>query len=255
VYGRDLQLKDGLASVLEEMERIPGLAWIRLLYAYPTGITDRLIETIAQSQRVVHYLDLPIQHAHDRILKAMRRPDTKEDLCRLLDRLRAAMPDIILRTTLIAGFPGETQGEFEELIEFVKWARFDALGAFTYFPEAGTPAAEFPDQIPDEIKQARLDALMLTQQEIAFARNQERIGSRLTCLVDEGGRKAGGKGQRRRQAASHKAQPALGRGRFYGQAPDIDSLCIIQGCSAAPGRFIETKVVGTRDYDLVVEQI
>ncbi len=255
VYGRDLQLKDGLASVLEEMERIPGLAWIRLLYAYPTGITDRLIETIARSQRVVHYLDLPIQHAHDRILKAMRRPDTKEDLCRLIDRLRAVMPDIILRTTLIVGFPGETQGEFEELIEFVKWARFDALGAFTYFPEAGTPAAEFPDQIPDEIKQARLDALMLTQQEIAFAMNQERIGSRLTCLVDEGGRKAGGKGQRRRQAASHKAQPSLGRGRFYGQAPDIDSLCIIQGCSAAPGRFIETKVVGTRDYDLVVEQI
>ncbi len=171
------------------MEQIPGLAWIRLLYAYPTGITDRLIETIAQSERIVHYLDLPIQHANDRILKAMRRPDTKEDLCRLIERLRTAMPDIILRTTLIVGFPGETQGEFEELVEFVKWARFDALGAFTYFPEAGTPAAEFPDQVPDEVKQARLEALMLAQQEIAFARNKERIGSRLTCLVDEGGQR------------------------------------------------------------------
>jgi ribosomal protein S12 methylthiotransferase len=247
VYGRDLHLKDGLASVLGGTERIPGLAWIRLLYAYPTGITDRLIETIAQSKRIVHYLDLPIQHASDRILKAMRRPDTKEDLCRLLDRLRAAMPDIILRTTLIVGFPGETQGEFEELVEFVKRARFDALGAFTYFPEAGTPAAEFPDQVPAEIKQARLDALMLAQQEIAFTRNKERIGSRLTCLVDEGQRKARGKGPRR--------QAVNGRGRFYGQAPDIDSLCLIRGCSAAPGRFIETEVVDTQDYDLVVEQI
>jgi ribosomal protein S12 methylthiotransferase len=156
-YGRDLKLKDGLAALLGEMEQIPGLAWIRLLYAYPTGITDRLIATIAQSERIVHYLDLPIQHANDRILKAMRRPDTKEDLCRLIERLRTAMPDIILRTTLIVGFPGETQGEFEELVEFVKWARFDALGAFTYFPEAGTPAAAFPDQVPDEIKQARLE--------------------------------------------------------------------------------------------------
>jgi len=247
VYGLDLKLKDGLASVLGEMEQIPGLAWIRLLYAYPAGITDRLIETIAQSERIVHYLDLPIQHADDRILKAMRRPDTREDLCRLIDRLRAAMPDIILRTTLIVGFPGETQGEFEKLVEFVKWARFDALGAFTYFPEAGTPAAEFPDQVPDETKQARLDALMLAQQEIAFAKNTERIGSRLTCLVEDGGRKAEGKGRRR--------QAVAGRGRFYGQAPDIDSLCLIRGCSAAPGRFVETKVVGTQDYDLVVEQI
>ncbi len=248
VYGRDLKLKDGLAALLEEMEQIPGLAWIRLLYAYPTGITDRLIETIAQSDRTVHYLDLPIQHANDRILKAMRRPDTKEDLCRLIGRLRAAMPDIILRTTLIVGFPGETQGEFEELVEFVKWARFDALGAFTYFPEAGTPAAEFPDQVSPEIKQARLDALMLAQQEIAFARNKERIGSRLTCLVEEGGRRTEG-GRR------HRRQSAIGRGRFYGQAPDIDSVCLIEDCTAAPGRFIETKVVDTRDYDLVVEQI
>ena len=255
VYGRDLQLKDGLASVLGEMEQIPGLAWIRLLYAYPTGITDRLIETIARSERIVHYLDLPIQHANDRILKAMRRPDTKEDLCRLIDRLRAAMPDIILRTTLIVGFPGETQGEFEELVEFVKWARFDALGAFTYFPEAGTPAAEFPDQVPGEIKQARLDALMLAQQEIAFARNKERIGSRLTCLVDEGGQRTEDGRRRRRRSASRHPPSAIGRGRFYGQAPDIDSLCIIQGCSAAPGRFVETKVIGMRDYDLVVEQI
>jgi len=264
VYGRDLSLQEGLASLLGEMERIPGLAWIRLLYAYPTGITGRLIETIARSERIVHYLDLPIQHANDRILKAMRRPDTKEDLCRLIGRLRAAMPDIILRTTLIVGFPGETQAEFEELVEFVQGARFDALGAFTYFPEAGTPAAGFPDQIPDEIKQARLEALMLAQQEIAFAKNKERIGSRLRCLVEEGGHRTESGRRRRRQSAMLSSRTsirgrhppsAIGRGRFYAQAPDIDSLCWIEGCSSAPGRFIETKVVGTRNYDLVVEQI
>jgi ribosomal protein S12 methylthiotransferase len=178
LYGRDSKRKDGLSSLLKEMAQIPGLSWIRLLYAYPTGISDHLIETIARGAKVLHYLDIPIQHASDRVLKAMRRPDTKEDLCRLIDRLRAAMSDIVLRTTLIVGFPGETQGEFDELIEFVKWARFDALGAFTYFPEAGTPAAQFPDQVPDEVKQGRLEELMLAQQEIAFARNRERIGSR-----------------------------------------------------------------------------
>ncbi len=248
LYGRDLKLQDGLVSLLREMEQIPGLSWIRLLYAYPTGITDPLIETIAQSEKVVHYLDLPVQHANDRILKAMRRPDKKEDLCRLLDRLRAAMPDIILRTTLIVGFPGETQNEFDELREFVQGARFDALGAFIYFPEAGTPAAEMPDQVAEEVKQARLDELMLTQQEIAFAKNRKRIGSQLTCLVEEGGRKTeDGRGRRRRSA--------LGRGRFYGQAPDIDSACIIERCATPPGRFVETNVIGTRDYDLVVEQI
>jgi ribosomal protein S12 methylthiotransferase len=255
LYGRDLKVQDGLASLLEQMEGIAGLSWIRLLYAYPTGITDRLIETMAQSERTVHYLDIPMQHASDRILKTMRRPDTKEDLCRLVERLRSAMSDIILRTTLIVGFPGETQSEFEELVAFVQWARFDALGAFTYFPEAGTPAAQFPDQVPAEVKQARLEELMLAQQEIAFAKNEERIGSRLTCLVEEGGQRTESGRRRRRQSAIRNAQSAMGRGRFYGQAPDIDSLCLIEKCSAAPGRFIEAIVTGTRGYDLVVEQI
>ena len=264
LYGRDLKVKDGLAALLGEMEQIPGLSWIRLLYAYPTGLTDRLIETMAQSESVVHYLDIPMQHADDRILKAMRRPDTKEDLCRLLDHLRTAMSDIILRTTLIVGFPGETQREFEELVEFVRWARFDALGAFTYFPEAGTPAAEYPEQVPDEVKQARLDELMLAQQEIAFAENRERVGRRLTCLVDVGRARVPKRDSsrlgdpsplaQRGRAGPHDLRRA-GRGRFYGQAPEIDSICLIQGCSASPGVFVNTKVIGTQDYDLVVEQI
>ena len=250
-YGRDLTLPDGLAALLEKMEEIPGLSWLRLLYAYPTGITDRLIETIARSEKIVHYLDIPLQHANNEILRAMRRPDTKEDLCRLLDRLRTAMSDIVLRTTLIVGFPGETQAQFDELVAFVRWARFEALGVFTYFPEAGTPAAAFPDQVPDEVKQARRDELMLAQQEIAFAQNEQRIGRRLKCLVDVG--RASPPAQRGR-AGTHDL-PEEGRGRFYGQAPDVDSLCLIEKCAAAPGRFVEVEVTGTQDYDLIVEQI
>jgi len=253
-YGRDRHEKDGLASLLGQMEPIDGLAWIRVLYAYPTGISDGLIERIAGSAKIVHYLDLPLQHAHDRILQAMRRPDTREDLCRLIERLRAAMSDIVLRTTLIVGFPGETQREFEELLDFVRWARFDALGAFTYFPEVGTPAAELPDQVPDKVKQARLEELMLTQQEIAFARNRQRLGSRLTCLVDEPARETKGRG-RRRQSARRHPPAAMGRGRFYGQAPDIDSVCLLRRGAAPAGRFADVRVVGTEGYDLVVEQI
>jgi len=147
------------------------------------------------------------------------------------------MPDIVLRTTMIVGFPGETDRQFEELLEFVKWAKFDALGCFKFYPESGTAAAELPGQVPDEIKQQRLDELMLTQQKIAFAKNKKRIGSNLTCLVDS------------------VDTEGFGQGRYYGQAPDIDSICIIKNCSAEPGQFISTKVIGTQDYDLLVEQI
>jgi ribosomal protein S12 methylthiotransferase len=157
------------------------------------------------------------------------------------------MSDIVLRTTVIVGFPGETQGDFDELLAFIRGARFDALGAFTYFPEAGTPAAEMPDQVPDEVKQARFDELMLAQQEIAFAKNRDRIGSRLTCLVDSLNEHPG-------RGAGRRARPT-GRGRFYGQAPDIDSVCIIKGCSAVPGQFVDVKVADTQDYDLRVEQL
>jgi ribosomal protein S12 methylthiotransferase len=264
LYGRDLRMKDGLASLLGEMEGIAGLLWIRLLYAYPTGITEGLIERIAQSEKIVHYLDIPIQHANDRILRAMHRPDTRENLCKLIDKLRAAMSDIVLRTTLIVGFPGETRSEFEDLVGFIQWARFDALGAFTYFPEAGTPAAEFPDQVPDEVKQARLDELMLAQQEIAFAKNKERIGSRLRCLVEVGRAWAPKRDSSRlgnpsplakRSRAGTHDRPEDGRGRFYGQAPDIDSVCLIRKCSAKPGRLVDVSVMDTQDYDLVVEQV
>jgi ribosomal protein S12 methylthiotransferase len=207
------------------------------MYLYPAGIDAELIEVIANSDKIVHYLDVPLQHVNNNILKSMRRPDTKDKLQRLIENLRLTMPDIVLRTTLIVGFPGETDRQFKELLDFVKWARFDALGCFKFYPESGTSAAELPGQVPDKVKQQRLDELMAAQQKIAFAGNKDRIGGSLTCLVDSVDPKG------------------LGRGRYFGQAPDIDSVCIINDCSTKPGQFIPTKVVGTQDYDLLVEQI
>ena len=236
-YGRDLNIKYGLSILLKSLEQINKLEWIRLMYLCPSGIDEKLIETIATSEKVVHYLDVPIQHVNNKILKAMHRPDTKDRLRQLIERLRSAIPDCLLRTTIIVGFPGETDQQFEELLGFIEWAQFDALGCFKFYPESGTVAAEMPAQVPDNIKQQRLDELMLTQQKIAFAKNKKRIGDKFICLIDSVG------------------SNGTGRGRFYGQAPDIDSICIIEKCSASQGHFIDTKVVGTKDYDLLVLQI
>jgi ribosomal protein S12 methylthiotransferase len=247
-YGQDLKMKSGLPKLLGELQKVRDLAWIRLLYAYPTGITDELINTMVGSEKVVRYLDIPIQHVNDCVLKAMRRPDSNESLRRLVERLRTAMPDIVLRTTLIVGFPGETDKQFSELLDFIRDTRLDAVGAFMFFPEAGTPAASLPDQVPDPIKQARLDELMRTQQEIAFARNEARIGSRLTCLIDT------------------IDDDGTAVGRFYGQAPEIDSVCIVRSvpvralknrlaAELKTGQFVEGRVVGTEGYDLRIEPI
>jgi ribosomal protein S12 methylthiotransferase len=154
----------------------------------------------------------------------------------LIDNLRTAIPDAALRTTLIIGFPGETDDDFAELLEFVKSAKFDALGCFIFYPEPGTPAANIPDQVPEHIKNQRLEQIMLAQQQIAFAKNAQRIGDKLTCLVDS-------------------VDNNTVKGRYYGQAPEIDSICVIKNSSAKPGQFIHTKVIASKDYDLIVEQI
>jgi len=236
-YGHDLKVKTDLAALACELEKIPGLAWLRLMYQYPAGINDKLIQTIAKSEKILHYVDMPIQHINDKILKAMRRPDTKKSICRLIENLRKACPDIVLRTTLIVGFPGETDRQFNELLNFIRWAKFDALGSFKYYPESGTNAAKMSNQVPDKIKQQHLDELMLTQQKIAFDKSKKRIGCKLTCLIDSIDNKS------------------TAKGRFYGQAPNIDSLCIIKNCSSGPGKFIDAMVIGTKDYDLIVNQI
>jgi ribosomal protein S12 methylthiotransferase len=254
-------VKNGLAVLVRELEKIAGLAWIRLMYLYPAGIDDELIETIAGSEKIVHYFDVPIQHINNKILKVMLRPDTKERIRRLIENLRSRLPDCSLRTTLIVGFPGETDRQFNELLDFIKWAEFDALGCFRFYPESGTDAADMPAQVPDRIKQQRLEQLMLTQQKIAFAKNKNRIGSKLTCLVDcvDPVRSKPSKTNENLRAntpiSNGVNNEGTGKGRFYGQAPDIDSICIIKNCSANPGQFIDTKVVGTKDYDLLVEQI
>ena len=236
-YGRDLKEANALPRLLRRLEQVESLKWIRLLYAHPAGIDEALIETIATSRKVLHYLDIPLQHISDRILQSMRRGCTHRQIIRLIERLRGEIPDVVLRTTLIVGYPGESDSEFEELLDFVKWARFDALGAFPFYGEPGTKAAELSDQITDKIKRQRLNRLMLTQQKIAFARNRSRIGSRLVCLVDQIHPDGGGVA------------------RFYGQAPEVDSICAIRKCAAQAGQFIDANVTGTQDYDLVVEQV
>jgi len=236
-YGRDLKIKNSLAALISEIEKINALSWIRLMYLYPAEIDEKLIETIADSEKIVHYMDIPIQHVNNKILRAMRRPDSKDQLKRLIEKLRDVMHDTVLRTTVIVGFPGETDRQFIELLDFIKWAEFDAMGSFKYYAESGTPAAQMTGQVADKVKQQRLDELMLTQQKIAFKKNKNRIGTQLICLVDD------------------VNSENEGRGRFYGQAPEIDSICIIKKCSARPGDFINAKVIDTKDYDLIVEQI
>ncbi len=236
-YGNDLKIKDALPSLLVELSKIPRLRWIRLLYLYPTGVTDRLIETVSDCEKILPYFDIPLQHINPQILKAMRRPHSKDKIVRLIEKLRRKLPHCVLRTTFIVGFPGETDRHFDELLNFIEWARFDNLGCFTFYPEERTPAAKLPQQIPDRVKQQRLDRLMLAQQKIAFEKNKARIGQTLTCLIDK----------------IEKGHTATGR--FFGQAPQIDPVCIINNSSADAGDFIKAKVASTRDYDLLCRRI
>lgn len=236
-YGKEQGMKDGLIRLVRELEKLDGLDWIRLMYLYPTSIDDRLIEAIAGSRKIVNYIDMPIQHVNNEVLKKMLRPDRRENTVRLIEKLRRAMADVVLRTTIIVGFPGETDEQFEELLDFVRWAKFDALGCFTFYPELETAAANLGGQVPGEIKSSRADQLMLIQQKIAFEKARQRIGNEYLVLVDE------------------VDESGRGKGRFFGQAPHIDSICHIDRCPVRAGKFIRTKVAATADYDLVVVQI
>jgi ribosomal protein S12 methylthiotransferase len=236
-YGKDLRIQHGLSKLIKKLEQIDRLEWIRLMYLYPASITNRLIETIAASAKVLNYIDMPIQHINNEILRDMRRIDRKEKTVELIEKLRSVMPDVVLRTTVIVGFPGETDAKFAELLDFIRWAEFDALGCFTFYPELETAAVKLPGQIPQAVKKERAEKLMLTQQQIAFARGKNRIGRQLTCLVDE------------------IAEAGIGYGRFYGQAPHIDGICIIRDCPGQTGRFLKTKVIDIKDYDLVTQAI
>ncbi len=235
-YGRDLKRTDGLIALIDALEKIPALRWVRLMYLYPAGVDDALITKIAQSEKVVPYVDIPVQHINDDILKSMRRADTKANTMELITKFRAAIPDVALRTTVIVGYPGETEDQFNELLDFIKFAKFDALGCFPYFAEIDTPAAELPDQIDDDVKNDRVDRLMSCQQQIIFDKMDAQIGRELEILVDEAGEDGA-------------------VGRYYGQAPHIDSVCHITHCTAHTGRFIRAKITARDNYDFITEQI
>lgn len=235
-YGRDLKLENGLIRLIGQLEKIPSLQWIRLMYLYPAGIDESLIQAVAESKKVVHYIDMPVQHINNDILKSMRRADTRAHTLRLIEDLRTAMPDVVLRTTLIVGYPGETDARFAELLDFVKWAQFDALGCFPFFPELDTPAAKLPNQLPNAVKNERVDELMSLQQEVVFDKMDVQVGRQRTVLVDE-------------QLDDHAI------GRYYGQAPHIDSVCRIRNCTAHTGRFITVEITGRDGYDFLAEQL
>ncbi|HJD32670.1 MAG TPA: 30S ribosomal protein S12 methylthiotransferase RimO [Candidatus Eisenbergiella stercorigallinarum] len=237
VYGRDLYGKKALPELLEKLCRIPGLYWIRLLYCYPEEITDELIACMKKEPKICHYLDMPIQHASDRILKRMGRRTDQKELRERIGRLREEIPDICLRTTLISGFPGETQEEFEELYNFADEMEFDRLGVFPYSQEEGTPAAEFPDQIPQEIRESRRDELMELQQEIAFEKAQAQKGRTFLAMIEG-------------KVEDENAYVA----RTYMDAPGVDGLLFINTSKQLlTGDFVRVRVTGSYEYDLIGE--
>ena len=237
LYGKDLYGEKSLHRLVRELCRISGLQWIRILYCYPEEITDELIQVMKEEKKVCHYLDLPIQHASDAVLKRMGRRTTKQELIEIIGKLRREIPDICLRTTLITGFPGETEEQHEELIEFVDEMEFDRLGVFTYSPEEDTPAEKMPDQIDEEVKEERQAELMELQQEIAFD-NAERMVGREVLVMIEG------------KVADENAYV----GRTYRDAPNVDGLIFINtDVELLSGDFARVKVTGALDYDLIGE--
>lgn len=237
LYGKDIYGEKSLHTLLKELCKIKGIRWIRVLYCYPEEIYDGLIRVIKEEKKVCHYLDLPIQHASDRILKRMGRRTSKQELIDIVTKLRKEIPDIILRTTLIAGFPGETQEDHEELMGFIDEMEFDRLGVFTYSPEEGTPAAEMPDQVPEEVKEARRDELMELQQEISFDKGNERVGQEVLVMVEG-------------KVSGESAYIA----RTYGDAPKVDGYIFIQtGEALMTGDFAKVRITGALEYDLIGE--
>ncbi|MGD9145406.1 MAG: 30S ribosomal protein S12 methylthiotransferase RimO, partial [Anaerolineae bacterium] len=233
-YGRDLGERDALPGLIEAiLEAAPALHWLRLMYAYPGHVSPRLIEVMASDPHLCRYLDLPLQHAHTDTLRRMRRPASVKRTRQLIADLRAAMPDVALRTSFIVGYPGETEREFEALVDFVAEIRFDRVGVFVYSPEEGTPAADLPDPVPAEVKAERYDRLMSLQQEISLEINQAQVGRSLDVLVE-------GQGD------------GLSVGRSYRDAPEIDGMVLIPG-DLPLGKIVPVRITGAMEYDLVGE--
>ncbi len=236
-YGKDLYGEPRLIPLLRELDRIDGLRWVRLLYTYPDTVTPALLDTLAESERLVPYLDMPLQHCNDTILKRMHRRGSKAHIQSVLDHIRKNYPDFTLRTTMMVGFPGETDAQFEELMQFLRDYPFDRVGAFAFSPEEGTAAETMPDQIPDDVKEARLAALMEQQQTISKERNERWIGRELLMLVEETGMDGT-------------------YGRTIREAPDADgTVCIAPSYRHEPGQYLSVLLTGADSYDMTGEWV
>jgi ribosomal protein S12 methylthiotransferase len=234
-YGLDLGRRDGLADLLRALGRVDGLRWIRVMYAYPATRSDRILDAMAEVDRVVKYVDMPLQHASDSVLARMKRPTGRGNLLGMVERVRARVPGVAFRTSFIVGFPGETEAEFAELLEFTRAAEFDHLGVFTFSDEEGTSSFDLAGRVPPRTKEARRRRLLAAQKRVSARRHRARVGERLEVLVE----------------GTHPDTDLLLRGRLSTQAPDIDGSVIINDGQAAPGEFVPCQVTEAHAYDLV----
>jgi ribosomal protein S12 methylthiotransferase len=231
-YGRDRGMRDGLATLLERMvARVPEVPWIRVMYAFPGAVTPRLVDVMAREPQVLPYLDIPLQHAHPSVLRRMARPANVRWVHDTVAMMRDRVPEIAVRTTFVVGYPGETEEEFEALVDFVERVKFDRVGVFPYSHEEGTPAASLPDDVPEDVKAARRDHLMAVQQPISLARNQALVGSVLDVLIE-------GQGD------------DLSVGRSYRDAPEVDGLVLVEG-EMPVGHMVPVEITSALEYDLV----
>jgi ribosomal protein S12 methylthiotransferase len=238
-YGMDLYGRPRLAELLRELEDVEGLDWIRLMYFYPMYVTNELIDVIAGSSRIVPYLDMPLQHASDRMLKRMQRRVNRQDTEELLARLRRSIPNLVMRTTMITGFPGETEEDFAELEAFVAEQRFERLGVFTYSFEPDTPAARLQDHLPEEVKNERRERLMAVQQEVAFEWNDAQVGQQRDVIID----------------ASVPEEENAWIGRSYADAPDVDGVVYVSGDGLRVGAIVPCEIVARSGYDLAAAAV
>ena len=239
LYGTDTEGRPLLPQLLDRLCEIEGIRWIRLLYCYPEHITEELLATMARQEKVVNYLDIPIQHASGSVLSRMNRPGDRQSLTALMAHIREMMPDIVLRTTVMVGFPGETEEEFTELCEFLKETRFERLGCFAYSAEEGTVAAEMPDQVPEKVKNRRRDIVMRSQERVADEYNQSQIGKTVTVLVE-----------------AYDRYGECWFGRTAGDAPDIDTkVFFTTAARVAPGDMVQVRITDCMDWDLLGERV
>lgn len=237
-YGLDLYGNPSLGTLLRRFGRIEGPVWYRVLYCYPTGVNENLIMTLAEEDKVCRYIDLPLQHASDNILRRMNRRGTRREITKLISKMRQSVPGLTLRTTFLVGFPGETDDDFRQLLEFMEEISFQRVGVFAYSPEEGTPAASMPGQVPGEVKQDRLDRAMLLQQQISYRHNLSRVGSKVKVLVE--GRQTGAK--------------EWYYGRSEAEAPEIDGKIIFTSqLPLSPGELVQVSISGAKQYDIMGE--